>query len=1361
MSQKDIEAIYELSPQQQGMLFDSLQGSGSGIHVEQKIYRLNGEVDARAMERAWQSLVDRHTILRTAFVWKNRDQPLQVVLRRVPLRFVTHDWRQLSETERQEKLVAELDADRRRGFDLSKAPLMRVNLFRTGENEYQLAWTHHHIILDGWCRPIIDREVRSLYEAFSTGQDFRLPPTRPYRDFIAWLKQQDLSKAESFWRRSLAGFTRPTPLGVETDGKDLANNRDSLGTYRGRLPLAASNVLRSFVRQNHLTLNTIFQGVWGLLLSRYSGEKDVVFGTTVSGRPAELESVGSMIGLFINTLPFRVSVTPGPLVPWFMKLQDQHLEVRNYQFCSAGQIHQWSDVPGAQPLYESILVFENYPSNPSATSGVVFNTDDAYSIGAQTRYPLNLLVIDRPALEVYVAYDPDRLESDDVARLVDHIFMLLKAIIGNPEQDLKTLLNRIPANEAPRVRPRQETELREDRALVSPRNKTEEVLAQIWSKVLGIKRFSIDDNFFELHGHSLLATQVVSRIRDAFNVQMPLRWLFETPTIAGLAARIEAAAREKTTSDIRPILPVARARELPLSFAQQRLWFLNQLEPDSPFYNVPLAIRIKGTLNLAALEQALNLIVARHEALRTVFVTAIDIPSQKVLDHETFKVEVVTLQHLPEAQREAEALSLLRSEAKRPFDLSVGPMFRAILVRLKDDDQILLLHTHHIVSDGWSMAILFRELGILYEAFALGQPSPLAPLKIQYADYAVWQRTSLQGEVLEQQVAYWKRQLAGAPPVLELPLDRVRPSVQNFRGAKLARSLSPELTQSLTDLSGHHGVTLFMTLIAAFNVLLSRYTGREDIVVGTDLANRTRVETEELIGFFVNLLPVRTDLRGNPKFVELLSRVKELMLDVYANQDVPFEKLVEALQPPRDLSRNPLVQILFVMQNTPSRALQLPGVELRVFDLDEENSRFDLVLFVSEGVGLNMLWVYNPDLFESETISRMSEQFERMLASIVSDSTARLSDLEMRTEEDKRQTMIEKEDRKQSRLKGLKSARKRGVDMSRVSQVKSRQLSPDRTLPLVFEPEREDVDLAEWATSNREFLNTNLLRHGALLFRGFDVPTVGAFEQFAETLCPELFGEYGDLPREELGGKVYGSTPYPSDQTILFHNESSHMHRWPMLIWFYCVKAAAHGGETPIVDCRTIYNRLDPNVRRKFAEKGLMYVRNFTPGLDVSWQSFFHTNQRALVEDYCRNAGISFEWTNNDGLRTRQVCPAIVKHPQTGEMVFFNQLQLHHVSCLEAPVRDSLLSMMSEEDLPRNVYYGDGSRIDDAVMEELLGLYREAAVSFPWQNQDIILLNNMLVAHSRNPYVGERKIVVALGNLVSKDQIERGERVHS
>ena len=528
-----------------------------------------------------------------------------------------------------------------------------------------------------------------------------------------------------------------------------------------------------------------------------------------------------------------------------------------------------------------------------------------------------------------------------------------------------------------------------------------------------------------------------------------------------------------------------------------------------------------------------------------------------------------------------------------------------------------------------------------------------------------------------------------------------------------------------------------MTLLAAFQVLLARLTQRDDVVVGTDLANRTRVETEGLIGFFVNLLPVRTSLSGNPTFSELLQQVREVLLEAYARQELPFEKLVEELKPPRDLSRNPLVQVLFVMQNTPRPVLELPGVKVDWLELGTETSRFDVVLFVSENEGqIKGTWVYNADLFERATIERMSTQFEHLLDQVVNEPSIRVDSL----------TMNDKAVPQQP----VRRARRKAVNLGQLSQVKTRLLYDDQTLPLVIEPEREDVDLAEWATTNNEFVNTNVLSHGALLFRGFDVPAVRDFERFAQTLCPALYGEYGDLPREEMGGKVYGSTPYPADETILFHNESSHMHRWPMLIWFYCVKPSEVGGETPIVDCRKIYQALDPDLRQAFAERGLMYVRNFTPGLDVSWQQFFHTEERAVVEDYCQRAGIDFEWRSDGGLRTRQICPAIVKHPQTGEMVFFNQLQLHHVSCLAPAVRESLLSMMPEEDFPRNVYYGDGTRIEDAVMDQLLALYRQCAVTFSWQPHDIIMLNNMLVAHSRNPYVGERKIVVALGNLVSK-----------
>jgi alpha-ketoglutarate-dependent taurine dioxygenase len=311
------------------------------------------------------------------------------------------------------------------------------------------------------------------------------------------------------------------------------------------------------------------------------------------------------------------------------------------------------------------------------------------------------------------------------------------------------------------------------------------------------------------------------------------------------------------------------------------------------------------------------------------------------------------------------------------------------------------------------------------------------------------------------------------------------------------------------------------------------------------------------------------------------------------------------------------------------------------------------------------------------------------------------------------------------------------------------------TAPLVIEPEVENLDLADWAQGRRSLIETWLLKHGALLFRGFNVRTVADFESFAKTQCQELFGEYGDLPREGLGGKVYGSTPYPSDQAILFHNESSHMHRWPMKIWFLCLKAAEQGGETPLVDCRKVYHALRPEIRERFAEKKLMYVRNYIEGLDVSWQSFFRTRDKEAVEEFCRKASIEFEWRNGNDLRTRQVCSAVSQHPRTGEDLFFNQIQLHHISCLNPAVRKSMQSDFDEKDFPRNVYYGDGSLIEDAVVDAVRETYRQVSVSFLWQAGDIVMLDNMLTAHGRNPFSGERKVVVALGEMIEKEEAER------
>jgi alpha-ketoglutarate-dependent taurine dioxygenase len=546
-----------------------------------------------------------------------------------------------------------------------------------------------------------------------------------------------------------------------------------------------------------------------------------------------------------------------------------------------------------------------------------------------------------------------------------------------------------------------------------------------------------------------------------------------------------------------------------------------------------------------------------------------------------------------------------------------------------------------------------------------------------------------------------------------------------------------------------------MTLLAAFQILLQRYTNEDDIVVGTDVANRNRAEIESLIGFFVNLLVLRTDLSGNPSFWELLKRVREVTLGAYAHQDLPFDKLVEVLRPDRQSSHTPLFQVLFVLQNAPMTTLELPGLTLSHLEIEEKITRFDLALFVIEtSQGIEGMWQYNADLFDSTTIQRMSGHFETLLSSIVAQPNARINSLEMLTDAEKEQQAVKKRQQKASKLKKFMAVQPKAVDLSQDKLIETGSLEPGQTLPLTVTPKVDDVDIVDWARSNREFIETKLLHHGAILFRNFGVANSTHFESLASSICPGLFGEYGDLPREGVSGKVYGSTPYPSEQSILFHNESSHMHCWPQKIWFFCLQPAQQGGETPIVDCRKVLQMLDPKLRDKFASKQLMYVRNYTDGLDVSWQDFFHTTDKAEVEEYCRKASISVEWKPDGGLRTRQVRPAIIKHPKTGEPVFFNQIQLHHASYLTSEVRESLMSLFGEENLPRHVYYGDGSPIEESVIEEIFAIYKEATVSFPWQQGDVLMLDNMLTAHGRNPYVGPRKIVVAMGEMVHSADLE-------
>ncbi|HKH45336.1 MAG TPA: amino acid adenylation domain-containing protein, partial [Thermoanaerobaculia bacterium] len=1500
-----VEDLYPLSPLQGGILVESLVAGDPEIYFEQLGYRLQGPLDAAAFREAWRTVLARHPVLRTSFLWEGLERPLQMVRRGVELAWVEEDWRHQPEASRQEALEAFLRRDRRTGFDLARPPLTRFALLRLAEEEHFFVWSHHHLLLDGWCLGLLVQEVFQLYRSGVEGRQVRLEPRRPYRDYIAWLERQDLAAAERFWRERLAGISGPTPLTVD---RPAAGPREAApGEEDLLLPVEESAALDAFARSRGLTPSTLFHGAWALLLARYAARSRVVFGSVVAGRPPELAQAAEMVGLFINTLPVPVEVRPEqPAGPWLEALQSDLAGLRQFEHSPLARVQAWSGAPAGLPLFESLLVFENYQRAPALPSAEVGLRVADVRFFESTETALTLAVGPGREILLHAEYDRRRFDAATVRRLLGHLRTLLGAMVAAPERALADLPLLTPAEErqlladwnataralpaapvhrlfaavaarqpeapavvsaegalsygeldraanrlawrlrrlgvgpevlvgiclerspelavailavlkaggaylpldpaypaerlafliadaglawivsrapearslpeggAPVVRldaedlagesdrdpgvevdpaalayalytsgstgrpkgvltphgaltnyacdmverfglrgddrilqfaplsfdvlveeliptwlagaavvlaepaeiatcaglqsvlarhrvtgvelpatfwqewvhelsltgaeppaslrfvlvgcdrptPERVAEWRRfgrtlihvfgltettitttlyrvepdgadldlpigrpvanariyvvdaglrpvpigvpgelliggaglgrgylgrpaltaerftpdpwgaagerlyragdlaryradgnvdflgriddqvkvrgfriepgeveavlrrhpgvgdvvvmargetpgDRALAAfvtaapgaaeisarelkahvaaslpdymvpssvalleklpltrhgkvdrqalaalapaalasdrtaeerrpaaPRTPVEEMMAGIWADVLGLGRVGIHDSFFDLGGHSLLATRLISRIRRAFGVELPLRSLFERPALADLSRAVEESLRAGHGTVAPPLAPAPRPGDLPLSFAQERLWFLDQLEPDSPFYNMPAALRLHGPLQVPALRASLAEIVRRHEALRTGFGAADGRPVPRIAAALRVPLPVVDLADLPAAARESEAERLATAEAHRPFRLAAAPLLRAALLRMAAEDHLALFTMHHIVSDAWSIGVLVREIGALYQASLAGRPSPLPELPVQYADFAAWQRQWLQGEVLERQLDYWRGRLAGGLPALQLPTDRPRPAVQSFRGSRRDLVFAPELRESLSALGRAEGATLFMTLLAAFQALLSRLTGQEDLTVGSPVASRDREELEGLIGFFLNTLVLRGDLSGDPSFRELLGRARETALGAYAHQDVPFERLVDELQPERDLSRAPLFQVMLVLQNAPMAPLVLEGLTLSPFAVEVDTAKFDLTLSLEETAhGLAASLEYRTDLFDASTADRLLDRFGRLLAGAVDEPRRPIAEL--------------------------------------------------------------------------------------------------------------------------------------------------------------------------------------------------------------------------------------------------------------------------------------------------------------------------------------------------------------------------------
>ena len=1015
----ELPSAYPLSYGQRALWYVQQMIPGSSVYNLQSTWRILSDVDIPALRRTFQWLVDRHDSLRTTCGLRDRE-PVQFVHPHREVHFRIHDTADLSEAE----FKAEVDREAVRPFDLEKGPLMRANLFLREPGSHILLTSFHHIIVDLWSMTLIYEELQKLYPAAREGKTPSPPPEVRYTDYVAWqnrmLAGPEGERLRRYWARQFEDDVRQ--LELPTDFIPSSKPSFDGGAFPFKLDCQLTSRLRELGRRTHSTLYTVLLAGFEALLHLMTGRDKFLIRTLTVGRSrSEHEKI---VGFFANPVVLRVDFSDDPdiiqAITRAQKSVTEAIEHQDFPFEYLREKLRVGKHLGVNPMSEVMFILlapqrfvperrgqkcclESGMFAPGGTGvRVDFGGMLAEKFNPRKRSMLNDL--DLQTVEIggelsgVIYYRKDLFRPETAERLAMNLKRLLELALDNPDTKLGLFAERLCLPRLPTIRAldlkttgKIEPVTPSPGPSILPQSALEKQLTRIWKIVLGQDPLCVSEDFFECGGNSLLALQLIVLIREAFQVDLPLRRLFETPTIAGLAAFIENAEKSCSFPALRR---VEREKPLLLSFAQERLWFIDRLMGGSTFYNMPIAVRLLGPLDVQALERSLNEVIRRHESLRTVFRDEEGKPVQAVSPRLVLRLPVEDLSPLPAREQEAEVRNLISNDSGYPFDLCRGPLLRIRLLKLASENHLAVLVIHHIAADAWSLGVLVRELAAIYESFSNGKRSPLPDPAFQYADYASWQRQVLRGELLEKQLGYWKETLAGLP-MLELPLDHPRPPVQTFRGGARSFEISAALARSLKSLSAREGVTVFMTLLAAFKALLHLVSGQDDIALGTPVAGRNSAETEGMIGFFLNLIVLRTDLAGNPSFRELLCRTRETCLSAFANQDVPFERIVEDLKPDRDLSREPLFQTMFILQNAPMPSFLFPGgLSLSPLDIERESTRYDLTLFLAEFEEKILGWLeYNKDLFEPGTIDRMAERYQRILQAVAEDPEVRVSDL--------------------------------------------------------------------------------------------------------------------------------------------------------------------------------------------------------------------------------------------------------------------------------------------------------------------------------------------------------------------------------
>jgi amino acid adenylation domain-containing protein len=960
--------------------------------------RLAGQLDPAALAAALAEVVRRHEVLRTTFR-EEAGEPVPVVapadVDPVALLPVV-DLRGPDADRRADEIAAE---EARRPFDLAGGPLLRARLLRLAEDEHRLLLTLHHVVADGWSQAVLVREVSELYTAFLRGQASPLPELPlQYADFArwqrGWLQGELLDRQLAYWQAQLAGELPPLELPTDRPRPAIASDR---GARRpAHLPAELTAALSTVARRQGATLYMVLLAGFETLLHLYTGQTDFAVGSPIANRTRS--GLEGLIGFFVNTLVLRADLSGEPTFAALVgRVRETTLAAYAHQdlpFERLVDLLQPDRDRSRSPLFQALFTLQNVPLPALSLPDLSAELSEVDNGTAKFDLTLSLAEAEG-GLAGTLEYAADLFDPETADRLLRHFAALLAGAAADParplaelplltDADREELLHRRSALSRPRP-PRPERPVPAP-APAGPRNPVEERIAALWREVLGVERVGIDDSFFALGGHSFLATRLASRIASDFAVDLPLSAILDEPTVAQIAARVAAARSAEQPSAVPPLRRVPRDGALPLSFAQERLWIMDRLNPGNAVYNVFHALRLEGPLDAAALGEAFAEVARRHEVLHTSFTAVKGTPVQVVVPGRPVVLATEDLRGLPAQEQERKVRERALAEARRPFDLEADPLLRVRLLTLGPDDHALLLTLHHIVCDDGSVGVLLWEVAEIYQAQSAGRAASLPELPVQYADYAVWQREWLQGEALAEKLAYWQEHLAGDLPVLRLPGDRPRPAAQTFRGATRHLALPAPLSAAVRAWSVAQGNTLFLTLLAAYAAVLHRASGQDDLVVGCAAANRSRVELEGLIGFFVNILPLRFDLKGDPTYGELLRRVRGVALAGFAHQDLPFEQMVAAVQPKRDLGHAALRQVGFAFENT-ARAVELaPGIAGRPIEIETGAARLDMTLFLWEAGGqIRGMCEYSTDLFDAATIERFLSFFERLLADMTAD----------------------------------------------------------------------------------------------------------------------------------------------------------------------------------------------------------------------------------------------------------------------------------------------------------------------------------------------------------------------------------------